>query len=362
MKIVMAFAISLATVGMTWIGATPASAHTPVISADCSGVHVKATAYDAGQANKWSVTIGGVTQSGTFGASFNQSFPVPQDGATTSWSANVSAGDGSYPGQGSGSVGPCGTPPPPTDVCVDLPGDQPEGTSCTPPPDVVRADSKQLEGCDVTFDGVAYGAGELTYDEQYTDTFVFNTTTNTWDLVTDTTATIANPEFTAWTVAEQVANGCTEPTTQPPAIHSSNTSSEVSCASDVVVTTTTSTTTPYVYDAQTNEWVLGEPVVDTTTSEAPVEQGVCTETGVSSSVVTVETNDVNQVVKHVPTKVLVPTYVDAGLTGSDTGSSALAATAAAGGVSPAGGSSMPVLLLLMGAALALVGGLQLRRS
>lgn len=358
----MAFAISLATVGMTWLGASPASAHTPVISADCAGVHVKATAYDAGQQNKWSVTIGGVTQSGTFGSSFEQTFPVPQDGATTSWSASISAEDGSFPGQGSGSVGPCGTPPPPTDVCVDLPGDQPDGTGCTPPADVVRADSKALEGCDVTFDGTTYGAGELTYDEQYTDTHVFDTTTNTWDLVTDTTATIANVEFTPWSVQEQVANGCTEPGNQPPAVQSVESNNNVDCAADTVVTTTTTTTTPYVYDAAANEWVLGEPQVDTTTTEAPVESGVCAETGVSSSEVSVETTEVRNVATPAePAKAQVPIYVDAGV-GSDTATPVLTANAAAAPLAASGGNPMSALLLLMGAALVLVGGLRLRRS
>ncbi|GEP36217.1 hypothetical protein NSZ01_39850 [Nocardioides szechwanensis] len=310
-----------------------------------------------------------MTQSGTFGSSFSQTFPVPQNGATTSWSASVVGFDGNYQGQDSGTVGPCGTvtPPPPTDVCVDLPGDQPTGTSCTPPPDVVRADSKNLEGCDVVLDGTTYGAGSLTYDEQYTDTFVFNTTTNTWDVVTDTTATITNTEFTPWSVQEQVANGCTEPSTQPPAIQTSESTNDVVCGQDVVVTTTVATTTPYVYDAQTNEWVLGEPQVNTTTSESPVTPEQCeTDTGVSPET---EENTVvvtNVVTNGVPTKTTtpqVPSFVDAGLTGSDTATPVLSASAATVAAAPSGNSSpMSGLLLLTGAALVLVGGLNPRRS
>ncbi|SDN91108.1 hypothetical protein SAMN05192576_2965 [Nocardioides szechwanensis] len=369
MKIVLATAMSIVALAMTWIGASPASAHTPTFRADCAGVQVQATSYDAGQANKWTVTIDGVTQSGTFGSSFSQTFPVPQNGATTSWSASVVGFDGNYQGQDSGTVGPCGTvtPPPPTDVCVDLPGDQPTGTSCTPPPDVVRADSKNLEGCDVVLDGTTYGAGSLTYDEQYTDTFVFNTTTNTWDVVTDTTATITNTEFTPWSVQEQVANGCTEPSTQPPAIQTSESTNDVVCGQDVVVTTTVATTTPYVYDAQTNEWVLGEPQVNTTTSESPVTPEQCeTDTGVSPET---EENTVvvtNVVTNGVPTKTTtpqVPSFVDAGLTGSDTATPVLSASAATVAAAPSGNSSpMSGLLLLTGAALVLVGGLNPRRS
>src|SRR6478735_11871053 len=132
MKLIAAPLAALVATGFGAILAAPASAHTPDISASCSGVHVGATAYDAGLANRWSVTINGVTQTGTFGASFDQTFPVPQDGATSTWSAFVEAADGSYHGAGSGDVGPCGTPPP-VDACTDLDGTQPTGTACTPP-------------------------------------------------------------------------------------------------------------------------------------------------------------------------------------------------------------------------------------
>src|SRR4051812_10319562 len=194
--------VSVLTAGGVGLGMSPASAHTPAFSADCSGVRVSATAYDGGMQNHWSVTVGGVTESGTFGVSFDRTFPVPQDGATTTWSASIEAADGGYHGQDAGSVGPCGTP---ADECADIPGDQPAGTDCTPPPDVARVVSKSLEGCDVILDGTKYGAGSLTYDEQFTDTYVFNDQTDTWNLVTDTTATVANVDFTPWSVQQQVA-------------------------------------------------------------------------------------------------------------------------------------------------------------
>ncbi len=287
-------ALLLACLGLS-MTAGVASAHTPAISADCSGVHVSATSYDAGRANTWTVTVAGVTQSGTFGESFDRTFAVPQAGATTPWSARIAAYDGAYDsGVQSGNVGPCGAPPPPpppsdvcadlpgnqppgtdctptpppppppsdvcadlpgnqppgtdctptpppppppsdvcadlpgnqppgtdctptpppppppSDVCADLPGNQPPGTECTPPPTTVRTDSGKLHGCDIAFQGKKYGAGDLTYDEAFEDTYVFNTSTSTWDLVTDTTGDIGNVEFTQWTKAQQIQAGCVE--------------------------------------------------------------------------------------------------------------------------------------------------------
>src|SRR4051794_14118164 len=113
MRFIAAFSASVLAAGFGAVlaSASPASAHTPDISASCSGVHVGATAYDPGMANRWSVTINGVTQSGEFGSSLDQTFPVPQDGATTTWSAIVEAADGTYHADQSGVVGPCGTPP-----------------------------------------------------------------------------------------------------------------------------------------------------------------------------------------------------------------------------------------------------------
>ena len=58
----------------------------------------------------------------------------------------------------------------------------------------------------------------LTYDEQYTDTYVFNELTNIFDLVTDTTATIENVDFTPYTGQEQVELGCTDKPPKPPAL------------------------------------------------------------------------------------------------------------------------------------------------
>lgn len=132
-KLVLGIVVAMLAALGTVVGtATSASAHTSTFSADCNGVVLHAQSYDGSKANKWSVTIGGSTQSGTFGATYDNTFPVPQAGATTSWSAVIEAYDGNYKFTDSGSVGPCGTPPP-TDACPNVPGTQPPGTNCNPP-------------------------------------------------------------------------------------------------------------------------------------------------------------------------------------------------------------------------------------
>jgi hypothetical protein len=363
MKIIAALIVPVMTLGVGALTVSPAAAHTPDISADCNGVHVGATAYDADQQNRWSVTIGGATQSGTFGSSFDQTFPVPQNGATTTWSAFVEAEDGSFHGEQSGAVGPCGTP---ADDCADLPGDQPVGTPCLPPADVSRSVSKALEGCNVTFGGVSYGAGELTYDEQFTDTHVFNPVTNTWDLVTGTTPTPANLQFTPWSVQQQVQHECADKPAKPAPIRSSDSTTHVDCDDEVVVTTTVHTVTAFVYDAATNTWVPGQPKKHTTTSESPVKPGKCADD--DTDVSPAGLNDgvsgepaVQPAVQGVQVAAAsegqtpqVPTAVDAGLTDS--------APAAAAAV-PFGDSRVPALLLLLvGAALASMAGTRLRRN
>jgi hypothetical protein len=267
--------------------------------------------------------------------------------ATTSWSAFVEAADGSYHGEGAGSVGPCGTPPP-VDACPDLPGSQPAGTACTPPPDVERAEQQMLDGCDVKFQGTDYGAGALTYDEEYTDTYVFNEQTNTWDLVTDTTATVANVEFTPWTVREQVDHGCAKKPHQPPAEHSKHTTTRLDCGDEVRVTTTVTTTTPYVYDEKTNTWVPGKPVKHTSTHESPVKPGDCDDTEVAPTQASTTPSSGAQ----------VPTVIDAGLTHAD-------ARTVSASVTPNGQSQdgrVPALLLMSGLVLLAAGVLRVRRG
>lgn len=362
MKLIAALTVPVLALGASVLVAAPASAHTPTISADCGGVHVSATAYDATLPNRWSVTIDGATQSGTFGDSFDQTFPVPQDGSTVPWSAFVEAADGTYHGEDAGTVGPCGAP---VDACPDLPGAQPAGTACTPPPDVQRVQEKTLEGCDVTFGNIAYGAGVLTYDEEFTDTYVFNEQTNTFDLVTDTTPTIENVDFTPYTGQELVELGCTDKPAQPPALVTVAKHSHLDCDDDVRVTTTIRTVTEFVYDAATNTWVPGTPVKHVTKDERPVKPGVCGTTTDDQG--DHGTHDGDEVRGHVSagTTVLpattvasasdttaVPTAVDAGMSRSLDAASAV----------PEGDRSPTLLLLLGAAALMSLAGLRLRRS
>jgi hypothetical protein len=357
MKIIAALAAPVLALGGSVLATSPASAHTPGISADCNGVHVGATAYDSSMQNRWSVTIAGVTRSGTFGSSFDQTFPVPQDGTTVAWSAYVEAEDGSYHGDGSGTVGPCGTPPV-VDVCDDLPGAQPEGTACTPPPDVQRAEEDALAGCDVSLEGRDYGAGDLSWVDEYTDTYVFDDQTGTWVLVTDTTPTVTHVEFTPWTVQEQVDHGCRAKPEQPPAEHTRDSNTRLDCDDDVLVTTTVTTTTPYVYDEGTNAWVPGQPVTHESTKESPVQPGRCRHHGVSPT--HAHSSPGPQVTPVSSTTSQVPTVVDAGLTTAPAGTAATAPVAAP--VRGPDGSRMPALLLLPGVLLLAFGALRLRRS
>ena len=204
-------ALLLACLGLSVTGES-ASAHQPHITATCDGVHLTAVDYEAGHANTWTVTIAGVTQSGTFDTTFDQTFPVPQGGATTPWSARIAGYDGNYDsGVVSGTVGPCGES---DDVCGDLPGNQPPGTACTPPPTpALRSAEGRMLGCNVRFEGRPFGAGLLIFKRAFQDTYVFNATTNVWDLVPDTTGHITSLEFTRWSEDRKIREGSVQPHT-----------------------------------------------------------------------------------------------------------------------------------------------------
>jgi hypothetical protein len=388
MKLIAALCVpALLTMGLGVLVASPASAHTPTVSASCSGVHVSGTSYDAGMANRWSVTINGATQSGTFGGSFDQTFPVPQGGTTSTWSAFVEAADGSYHGEGSGSVGPCGAlpppppPPPPTDVCADLPGAQPTGTACTPPPDVQRAAAQHLGGCAVTFAGVSYGAGDLAYDEQYTDTYVFDSATNAWTLVTDTVPTIANLVFAPWTAQQQVATGCHSAAPQPPALQTRQRNTHLDCADNVRVITIVTTTTPYVYDAPSDTWVTGTPVEHRSTRTKPARPRQCAESTTPVAAHTPQApqtphTDVTQVVSlpaatNTPAQSQsvqsqssassqIPTAVDSGL--ASVSPQLAGVSVSARPVGHREPSDLPALALLTGGVLLAGGALRFRRG
>lgn len=93
--------------------AAPAQAHTPAITVTCDGVVLHATNYDPNALNKWTVSLDGVVQSGTFGASLDKVIPVPQDGKTTTVGAQITDVNETpaYSQAFAGPVGPCGTPP-----------------------------------------------------------------------------------------------------------------------------------------------------------------------------------------------------------------------------------------------------------
>ena len=155
LKIFALLAILLTGV-LVMIGASSASAHTPSISASCEGVVVSGTNY--GEAGfDYSITVGNnAPVTGHIGNNGSKTVAVPQEGATTTWSASIDAPENQYDANGSGSVGPCGEapPPPPVDVCEDIPGNQPTGTDCSLPPpphdECVDLPGNQPEGTSCT--------------------------------------------------------------------------------------------------------------------------------------------------------------------------------------------------------------------
>ena len=132
MKHLRALLIMLTFGAFIALPAAPAQAHTPYFSGDCGGVRLVAVNYDPAKANRWSVTINGVTQSGTFGQSFDQKFPVPQDGTSFTWSASIVGADGEYPGSDGGTFGPCGSAEGPTSTPTTTPTTSPTTTPTTP--------------------------------------------------------------------------------------------------------------------------------------------------------------------------------------------------------------------------------------
>lgn len=87
--------------GIAVAAVSSASAHTPAINADCTGVHVQAWDYTADGANTVAVTIFGGNPDGTdrvenrvFGASFDEWFMFPDSSIGWSYSATIDAPDG----------------------------------------------------------------------------------------------------------------------------------------------------------------------------------------------------------------------------------------------------------------------------
>ncbi len=87
--------------GIAVAAVSSASAHTPAINADCTGVHVQAWDYNAGLVNTVSVTITGGNPDGsdrvenrTFGGSFDEWFYFADPSVSWSYSASIDAPDG----------------------------------------------------------------------------------------------------------------------------------------------------------------------------------------------------------------------------------------------------------------------------
>lgn len=227
------------------MGAGTASAHTPSVSASCSGVRLVGTAYDSGVANRWTATVDGKTTSGTFGATLDQVIPVPQGGATTSWSATIEAFDGSYRQSRSGTVGPCGKPPVP-----EQPADEVEVRERTMPPDCT------------TFT-------VTTVKESRVTPYVYDKTSNSW-----VPGAPGEWKQTDRTTREASLQECPAPP-RPEPISDQKIVEHQDCGDSFATVTTTTTTTGYVLDEPTRTWSLGEPVVASSSIQKPTAKVDC---------------------------------------------------------------------------------------
>lgn len=102
---------ALALGGIAVATAAPASAHTPVVTADCTSLSVKLWAYSDTKQNDLTVTVDGAVVDDTrFKRSFEKAYDLDPTKDHT-WSVKVDAGDGSrYDHQQSGSTTACETP------------------------------------------------------------------------------------------------------------------------------------------------------------------------------------------------------------------------------------------------------------
>lgn len=135
--------VLLATAALMALGigyAPTASAHTTTGGASCAKAWVHPTKYDGNRQNHWSLTVGGVTHSGTFGSETYQEIAVPQDYQVYDWSYDVVGWNGKYHFSDSGKVGPCGTPP----TCETQPSPQ---LCAQPPADVTHGESTDKPDC-----------------------------------------------------------------------------------------------------------------------------------------------------------------------------------------------------------------------
>lgn len=102
--VALAAGVALALIagsGIAVAAVSSASAHTPAINDNCTGVHVQAWDYNAGVANTVSVTIVGGNPDGsdrvenrTFGTTFDEWFLFPDSSTGWSYTATIDAPDG----------------------------------------------------------------------------------------------------------------------------------------------------------------------------------------------------------------------------------------------------------------------------
>lgn len=188
-----------------------AAAHTPVVSANCQGVTVNLTSYEGPSSNnKLTVFIdGGAPYFVNFGSSYSFTYPVPQNGATSSWSvtidANLNTGNATaYDKTFTGRVGPCGTAttlppvttvPPCTDCVINT-------VSVTPPSTFPPCD-EGFEPDGVTCAGPAIPPGPINDPATVTTTTAATTTTTTVVSDIGTPPTFPEPVGTEFTPPTQ---------------------------------------------------------------------------------------------------------------------------------------------------------------
>ncbi len=201
--------------GIAVAAVSSASAHTPAINSDCTGVHVQAWDYNAAEVNTVTVTIVGGNPDGsdrvenrTFGASFDEWFLFPDSSIGWSYSALIDAPDGTNGTEWdygwSDTTSGCSKP----DIGITAsqcihPGDLAQVDAVLSPLDPARAYTVQLTGTNGYVSSVdpiqttSYRWTDLEPGWDYTATLV-DTTTGLSD--SDTVHVIGCPQPPLFTV------------------------------------------------------------------------------------------------------------------------------------------------------------------
>jgi len=311
-RTLIAVAMLIGILAPATVLASPAPAHTPDISASCQGVVLKADSYEGNKSNKWTVTVDGKTDSGTFGSSLNKVIPVPQNGKTTSWSATIQAEDGGFKQSKSGSVGPCGEPADDTEskkvtLChatgsesnpftkitvsvaaffnsghVDHSGDIYEGFTYTKKGDTqtvaAKGDTSLLQYDDCKKPVVVPPKPHKDQTTEVKETLVCDTekvnivtTYTTYDYTLDKdknewieSTSTREVKSDRWATDAELKT-CPPPVVppQPPALVRTEVDEDLVCDTKLVEYYTYTWTTPFVYEPIGNQWVEGEEVLTT---------------------------------------------------------------------------------------------------